>query len=371
MQINPHHRRKWIVALSVTSLLLGQSRALAVRWETELDPRIPAASSTWEPSDERAPFRIVTWPDSLRLLGVTEGEWTGDAFPGPDVCGNSIHVPYHKGAGLTYVVTRALRADTRHLEEMRELAVRASDGTLNTGERAAADAAFQARIAWIDAIASDTTFWDIPVMDGTVDVCVDGVPVFFDLPDATDGALGLDGPNFDLTTGTNAGSALATVDWALAVVQQYRVEIRRDARDLLDGPADGGLREQQRVLERMQELAFLAMDGTLNTGDRLPLNALYQDDLERVDAISENMSFHGLGLLDGTVDVGLQGPPPFSIPLFLDLPDTTAITLGIENTRLDTVTSAFMALASVDAALVTVTEHRERMMETARDLMDS
>ncbi len=369
MQIDPRHRRTWIAALSITSLLLGQSRALAVRWDPELDPRLLAASSGRDSSDERSPFRIVTWPDSLRLVGVTDGEWTGDPFPGPDVCGNSIHIPYRKGAGLSLVVTKALTADRRHLEVMRHLATEASDGALNTGDRAALDAAFQVRIAMVDSV-SETTFWDIPVMDGTVDICVDGVPVFFDLPDATDTALDLTGGSFDLTTVTNAAAALATVDQALDTVQQYRVEIRRDALALRDGPADGGLREQQRVLERMQDLAFLALDGTLNTGDRMALSAFYQDDLERTDAIAENVSFEGIELLDGTTDVGLRGRSPLAVPILLDLPDTTATALGIEGTLVDTYSNALTALATVDAALVTVTEHRERMIDTALDLMD-
>ena len=100
MRPEPKLPRTWSAALPIVCLLLGQSRALAARWEARFDPRLPTALAAGGFADETSPLIVVPWPDSLRLLGVTEGRWDGDPFPGPDVCGDSIHIPDAKGLFL-------------------------------------------------------------------------------------------------------------------------------------------------------------------------------------------------------------------------------------------------------------------------------
>ena len=373
MPLAPRRRRHriWIAALSLTGLLLGPSRALAVRREAEVDPQRISLDLAGVISDERSPLIPVDWPFSHRLLAVTDGRWPGDPFDGPDVCGSAIHIPEYKGFELIPVVRGPLDEDLVHLVTMRELATAANDGTLNTVARARLDSAFQAEIAAIDELAHTTLFYGIAVLDGSVDMCVDGVPVHIDLPDLTDYGLGLTGASFDVTTVTNALQALVTVDQAIGAVTVHRAEIDRDEIALLEGPADGGLPEQQRVLQRMQGLAVQALDGTLNQAQRAALELAYQEDLTRVGDVARNMHFLTVPLLDGTTDVALQGAPPAFRRHTFDLPNTTAAALGIADTCLDTYADTLAALAALDQAYVTILEQRQRVGDAVDDLMGS
>jgi len=371
MRLSPGRRRTWISALVVSSLALSQSRALAVRWEQEFDPRFPAADAVWGVTDDDTPILIVPWPDGIRLLGAVEGRWPGDPFPGPDVCGDALHIPKQDGFALTGIVGQALATDEDLLVAMRILAVAATDGTLNTGARLFLNMRFQDHAAVIDKIGHVTMLGDVPVLDGGVDVCVDGVPVFIDLPDVTGSALGLDDPHLDLTTVTNASRAIASIDTILTEVQIHRHAIERAEVALHDGPAAGGLLEEERVLSRMRDVAWEALDGTLSEAARCALEAQYAQDLARIEAVARNVRFQGLPLLDGATDVGLMDAPPIHTPHFVDLPDTTATALGIAATRLDTWANAHAAVTAVDTALAAVVEHRERIVATAHVLINN
>jgi len=131
------------------------------------------------------------------------------------------------------------------------------------------------------------------------------------------------------------------------------------------------LLEQERLLTRMRDRAWQAMDGTLNTGDRMELEPVYLQDLARIEAVARNVRFHGIPLLDGAVDVGLTDRPPVPGIHFIDLPDTTALALGIADTSFYSITSAMLAFQSVGDALATVIEHRERIVATAHVLINN
>ena len=84
-------------------------------------------------------------------------------------------------------------------------------------------------------MAQNVAYPGIPLMDGTADVVLQGVPplgglIDFDLPDTTQVGLGFDTDWSDLATLTNAVNAVFTIDTALDWVAGYREELR-DVRD--------------------------------------------------------------------------------------------------------------------------------------------
>ena len=135
-----------------------------------------------------------------------------------------------------------------------------------------------------------------------------------------------------------------------------------------EGPATGGLHEEQRLLRRMETLALRAANGTLNTGARALLDGLFQDHLARVEQVAASTTFRGVHLLDGSEDVCLQGRPPVRMPIFLDLPDATACGLGIEGTSVTTVTNASVTFFAIGSALETVAEYRVDLERARRSL---
>ena len=132
------------------------------------------------------------------------------------------------GVSLVQTAEGSLSEVNNNLARMRELAVQASSGTLNDGDRAALDNEFQELISEIDRIAEQSDFNGIQLLDGsvaTVDIQVgteSGETVTISLEDMSEAALGLDGGTFDLTSVANASAALATIDSAIDSVSSYR-----------------------------------------------------------------------------------------------------------------------------------------------------
>ena len=132
------------------------------------------------------------------------------------------------GVSLVQTAEGSLNEVNANLTRMRELAIQASNGTLNEGDRAAVDNEFQELIAEIDRIAQQADFNGTQLLDGsvaTVDIQVGteaGEMVTISLEDMSETALGLDGGTFDLTDVTNAQAALATIDAAIDSVSSFR-----------------------------------------------------------------------------------------------------------------------------------------------------
>jgi flagellin len=131
------------------------------------------------------------------------------------------------GDGISLVQTAegALGEVSGNLVRMRELAVQASNGTLNTGDRAALDAEFQALVGEIDRVASQTTFNGVNLFDAsltslTIQVGTEsGESIDITLEDMTVATLGI---STDITTSTNAQAALDLLDSAIDEVSTFR-----------------------------------------------------------------------------------------------------------------------------------------------------
>ena len=132
------------------------------------------------------------------------------------------------GVSLVQTAEGALGEVNTNLTRMRELAVQAANGTLNTGDRAALDNEFGELVSEIDRIADQTDFNGIQLLDGTetgvaIQVGTEsGETLTISLSDMTETGLALTGGTFDLTTVTNASAALATIDAAIDSVTSYR-----------------------------------------------------------------------------------------------------------------------------------------------------
>jgi len=135
------------------------------------------------------------------------------------------------GVSLVQTAEGSLNEVSANLTRMRELAIQASNGTLNTGDRAAVDNEFQQLIEEIDRIATQSDFNGISLLDdaaATIDIQVgteSGETVTITLGDMTETGLALDGGTFDLTNVSNAQAALATIDAAIDSVSSFRGDL--------------------------------------------------------------------------------------------------------------------------------------------------
>jgi flagellin len=130
----------------------------------------------------------------------------------------------------------ALQESHSILLRMRELSVQASNGTLNTADMAALDKEFQDLELEIDRIAHNTTWAGVNLLDGThrdslgtdglkFQLGVNGsssdrIEVFFSDMDAANG-LSISG---DLTSQSNAQTAIGVIDTAIATVSAERAK---------------------------------------------------------------------------------------------------------------------------------------------------
>jgi flagellin len=133
------------------------------------------------------------------------------------------------GISLSQTAEGAMNEVSNNLIRMRELAVQASSGTLSTEDRATIDVEFQALIAEIDRLSTDTEFNGITLLDGStatvsIQVGIDsGDTIDVNLQDVSATTLGVSG--FDTTTAANAQTALAGLDTALDSVNTSRGEL--------------------------------------------------------------------------------------------------------------------------------------------------
>lgn len=132
------------------------------------------------------------------------------------------------GVSLVQTAEGALSEVSGNLIRMRELAVEAANGTLNTADRTSLDQEFQALDAEIDRVASETEFNGIALLDGTnatIDIQVgtsSGQTISINTVDMQSGAGGLAISTLDVTTTANASAALADLDSAIDSVVAQR-----------------------------------------------------------------------------------------------------------------------------------------------------
>lgn len=155
----------------------------------------------------------------------------------------------------------------------------------------------------------------------------------------------------------------------LGISERMRAQIRslsQAGRNASDGvslvqTAEGALDEVSSNLTRMREISTQAANGTLNAGDRTALDNEFQELVTEIDRIADQTDFNGIQLLDGTTtNVDIQIGTESGETLSITLDDMTDSGLALTGTTFDlsTVTNASNALATLDAAIDSVSSFR-------------
>jgi flagellin len=129
------------------------------------------------------------------------------------------------GVSLAQTAEGSLDEVSGNLTRMRELAVQAANGTLNTTDRTTINTEFNALISEIDRIADQNEFNGIALMNATQTIDIQagidsGETIAINLVSTTDTALGI--ATLTTTTVTNASNALAAIDTAIDSVNVTR-----------------------------------------------------------------------------------------------------------------------------------------------------
>ena len=139
------------------------------------------------------------------------------------------------GVSLVQTAEGALHEASTSLARMRELAVAAANGTLNTQDRVTLDSEFQALIQEIDRLSNTTTFNGVNLLNSptgsiTIQIGAEASDIIsLSLADTTVSALGLNAPgsgaSFGITTVSSASAALDTIDSAIVSLTTTRGEL--------------------------------------------------------------------------------------------------------------------------------------------------
>ncbi len=138
------------------------------------------------------------------------------------------------GISLAQTAEGALSEVSNVLSRMRELAMQSSNGTLSAQDRLTLDAEYQAMIGEIDRIATQTTFNDINLLDGSVPGGSVEIQVGINLNEVIDvtlddmqvaNATGLNLATTDITTAANAQALLSDIDDALTFTNTTRGDL--------------------------------------------------------------------------------------------------------------------------------------------------
>lgn len=123
--------------------------------------------------------------------------------------------------------------------------------------------------------------------------------------------------------------------------------------------AEGGISEQQQILQDVRELSVQAGNGTLSASDRDAINNQASQLMEEYNEISLGTTFNGKSLLDGSeMNVKLQTGPDSGDISIINLADTRLATQGLDTLDLSTQEGAGLALDSIDSALENLSSSR-------------
>ena len=126
--------------------------------------------------------------------------------------------------------------------------------------------------------------------------------------------------------------------------------------------AEGALAEVEEMLQRMNELAVKAENGTLAAEDREAIDAEIQQLVSEIDRVADTTTFNEQNLLDGSfsgkaLQVGAESGQ--HIDMKIDAMD--AQTLGVKTVSATTVSNAQALNTAVKAAIKTVSSQRSSL----------
>ncbi len=155
----------------------------------------------------------------------------------------------------------------------------------------------------------------------------------------------------------------------LAISQKMQGQIRglrMAQRNVQDGisliqTGEGAMRETHDILQRMNELAVQAANGTYTNEDREKLNLELQELKKAIASIAKDTTFNTKTLMDGSKKakgITLQVGPNAGNIMKINIGDLSDIGLNIENVDIATQESAENAINKVKQAIGTVSRER-------------
>ena len=126
--------------------------------------------------------------------------------------------------------------------------------------------------------------------------------------------------------------------------------------------AEGALAEVEDMLQRMNELAVKAENGTLTEDDRAAVDAEVQQLVSEIDRVASTTTFNEQNLLDGTFqNKDLQVGAESNQHIALSIDGMNATTLGVNGVDAKTITGAQALNTAVKTAIKTVSTQRSNL----------
>ncbi|WP_280768564.1 flagellin [Salipaludibacillus daqingensis] len=154
----------------------------------------------------------------------------------------------------------------------------------------------------------------------------------------------------------------------LAISERMRAQIRgiqQAQRNVLDGvsllrTAEGGLNEQQAILQRVRELSVQAANDTNTLEDRQAIQKEVEQLLKEIDAIAISTEFNTKKLHQGG-EIRLQTGANAGQYMTIELPNTSITNLEMDAIDLSTREGANEALNMVDKAIQLTSSARSKL----------
>jgi flagellin len=129
--------------------------------------------------------------------------------------------------------------------------------------------------------------------------------------------------------------------------------------------ADGALSETSSLLQRMRELAVLAVNDTYSSTQKTAMSSEYVALSSQINQIAANTQFNGMDLLTGSGGVG-GGTGSFVFQIGANTTQTMAVAIvsqtlslfGLQGTAIATAASATSNIALIDTAIGTLNSQR-------------
>ena len=156
----------------------------------------------------------------------------------------------------------------------------------------------------------------------------------------------------------------------LAISEKMRRQIRgltQASRNAQDGismvqTAEGALNEVHDMLQRMNELAVQAANGTnVASTDKTYINLEVSQLIREIDDVAKNTTFNGLSLLSATKTITLQVGSEKGHTLAISLNKLTASGLGVASVDVATSTGATNAISTVKSAIDKLNKQRAKL----------
>ena len=125
--------------------------------------------------------------------------------------------------------------------------------------------------------------------------------------------------------------------------------------------AEGALNEVHDMLQRMNELAVQAANGTNATEDRNYIDAEVQQLKTEIDRVKSTTTFNGQNLLTGSFNKGLQVGADANQVININIGSLGTAGLGVSAVVVSTATKAQSAISSIKSAITTLNEKRSAL----------